>query len=132
MPNFNSITLLGNLTKDPELRATQGGASLCKCGIAVNKTWTVQGERKEKTMFIDFVIWKESGDRFAKMCKKGDPVLINGELELDTWEDRNQNKRQAHKVTVYRWQALKSTEERSPAEQQQRKDAYDEHGDIPF
>jgi single-strand DNA-binding protein len=90
MASFNKVILAGNLTRDPELRYTPKGTAVAKIGLAVNRIWTSEtGEKKEEVSFIDVEAWGRQGEVIAQYMKKGRPLLIEGRLKLDTWEDKN-------------------------------------------
>ena len=90
MASFNKVILAGNLTRDPELRYTPKGTAIAKIGIAVNRSWKNEaGETKEEVTFVDVEAWGRQGEVIGQYLKKGRPVLIEGRLRLDTWEDKN-------------------------------------------
>lgn len=123
---FNSVTLVGNLTRDPELRFTPGGQALCKLGLAVNKSWkNAAGEKQEKVLFINVVCWGKRGETVAQYVKKGQTVLVNGELELRTWETPGGDKRSAHEVNAQEVVFLSNGGG-------QRQEAVSDSNDIPF
>jgi single-strand DNA-binding protein len=96
MASFNKVILAGNLTRDPELRYTPKGTALAKIGLAVNRTWkTETGETKEEVNFIDIDAWGRQAEVIAQYLRKGRPVLIEGRLKLDTWEDKNTHQKQS-------------------------------------
>src|SRR5918997_2017461 len=89
MVSFNRVVLGGNLTRDPELRATQAGVPVCSFGIAVNRVRS----RNEEVDFFDISAWRELGETIATYKKKGDPILIEGRLQYRTWEAQDGSKR---------------------------------------
>jgi single-strand DNA-binding protein len=96
MASFNKVILAGNLTRDPELRYTPKGTAVVKIGLAVNRVWTNEaGEKKEEVSFIDVEAWGRQGEVIAQYMKKGRPLLIEGRLKLDTWEDKNTHQKQS-------------------------------------
>jgi len=100
MASFNKVILAGNLTRDPELRYTPKGTAVAKIGLAVNRTWTTEtGEKKEEVSFIDIEAWGRQGEVIAQYMKKGRPLLIEGRLKLDSWEDKN-TKQKVSKLKV--------------------------------
>ncbi|MSU57691.1 MAG: single-stranded DNA-binding protein [Pedosphaera sp.] len=100
MASFNKVILAGNLTRDPELRYTPKGTAIAKIGLAVNRTWTGEdGVKKEEVSFIDVEAWGRQGEVIAQYMKKGRPLLIEGRLKLDTWEDKN-TKQKVSKLKV--------------------------------
>ena len=96
MASFNKVILAGHLTRDPELRYTPKGTAVAKIGLAVNRVWTTEtGEKKEEVSFIDIEAWGRQGEVIAQYMKKGRPLLIEGRLKLDTWEDKNTKQKQS-------------------------------------
>ena len=90
MANFNKVILAGNLTRDPELRYTPKGTAVAKIGMAVNRSWKSDtGEMKEEVTFVDIEAWGRQAEVIGQYLKKGRPVLIEGRLRLDSWEDKN-------------------------------------------
>jgi len=87
---MNKVILIGNLTKDPELRTTPSGVSVTKVGIATNKKWIdQQGNKQEKAEFHNVVMWRGLAETFAKYMTKGSKCLIEGELQTRKWEDKD-------------------------------------------
>ena len=96
MASFNKVILAGNLTRDPELRYTPKGTAVAKIGLAVNRTWkTESGETKEEVTFIDIDAWGRQAEVIAQYLRKGRPLLVEGRLKLDTWEDKNTHQKQS-------------------------------------
>ena len=90
MANLNKVMLIGNLTRDPELRYTPKGTAVAELGMAVNRVRTNdQGERQEETTFIDVTLWARQAELAQQYLAKGRPVYIEGRLQMDTWEDKN-------------------------------------------
>jgi single-strand DNA-binding protein len=89
MASFNKVILVGNLTRDPELRYTPKGMAIAKIGLAVNRNWTSEsGEKKEEVTFVDVDIFGRTAENVAQYMKKGRPILIEGRLRLDQWDDK--------------------------------------------
>jgi single-strand DNA-binding protein len=90
MPSYNHVTLMGNLTRDPELRYTPGGTAVCDLGLAVNRRWTDKNtnEKKEEVSFLDCVVWARGAEVIAQYCKKGSSILVDGELRQERWQDK--------------------------------------------
>jgi single-strand DNA-binding protein len=84
--NFNKVILLGNLTRDIELRHTQGGQALAKFGMATNRKYTVNGESKEETCFVDLTAWGRQAEVLSQYVKKGSQLFVEGRLQYSTWE----------------------------------------------
>jgi len=94
MANFNKVILMGNLTRDPELRYTPKGTAIAKLGLAVNRTWkTDTGETKEEVTFVDVDAFGRQAETLGQYMKKGRPILVEGRLRLDTWEDKQTSQR---------------------------------------
>jgi single-strand DNA-binding protein len=102
MANFNKVILAGNLTRDPELRYTPKGTAVVKFGLAINRTWKNEsGESKEEVTFVDVDAWGRSAEVIAQYMRKGRPILIEGRLRLDSWEDKNTHQKVSKlKVTL--------------------------------
>jgi single-strand DNA-binding protein len=100
MPSFNKVFLMGNLTRDPEIRYTTGGAGVCSFGIAVNRRFTTShGEDREETCFVDIEVWGKQGESCNTYLTKGSPVFIDGRLRFDQWEDRDSGRKRS-RLTV--------------------------------
>lgn len=90
MRGFSKAIIAGNITRDPELRSTPNGASVCSFSVAVNRVYRDQsGENKEEVSFIDCTAWGKLGEMIANYAKKGSGVLVSGRLSQRTWEDKN-------------------------------------------
>lgn len=89
MASFNKVILLGNLTRDPEVRYTPKGSAVCDLGIAVNRQYTLDsGEKREEVTYVDVVLWSRLAEIAGEYLKKGRPVFIEGRLQMDSWEDK--------------------------------------------
>ena len=89
MANFNKVILAGNLTRDPELRYTPKGLAIAKLGLAINRKWSTEtGEQKEEVTFVDVDAFGKQAETIGQYLKKGRPILIEGRLRLDTWDDK--------------------------------------------
>jgi single-strand DNA-binding protein len=89
MASFNKVILLGNLTRDPEVRYTPKGSAVCDLGIAVNRVYTTEGgERREEVTFVDVVLWARLAEIAGEYLRKGRPVFIEGRLQMDSWDDK--------------------------------------------
>ncbi len=96
MANFNKVILAGNLTRDPELRYTPKGTAIARLGLAINRTWKSEtGENKEEVTFVDVDAWGRQAEVIAQYLKKGRPILMEGRLKLDQWEDKNTHQKQS-------------------------------------
>ena len=108
MANLNKVMLIGNLTRDPELRVTPKGTAICTFSLAVNRKFKDEsgGEREEVT-YVDIEAWGKSGENISKYCTKGRPLFVEGRLRLDQWEDKNtKEKRSRMKVVCENFQFL--------------------------
>ena len=89
MASFNKVILVGNLTRDPELRYTPKGTAIAQIGVAVNRTWrTETGEQKEEVTFVDVDAFGKQAETLGQYMRKGSPILIEGRLRLDQWDDK--------------------------------------------
>ena len=89
MNSVNHVMVLGNLTRDPELRYTPKGMAIAKVGLAINRNWTSEGgEKKEEVTFVDVDIFGRTAENVAQYMKKGRPIMIEGRLRLDQWDDK--------------------------------------------
>jgi len=89
MANFNKVILAGNLTRDPELRYTPKGTAIAKIGLAINRSWkTETGETREEVTFVDVDAFGRQAEVISQYLKKGRPILVEGRLKLDTWDDK--------------------------------------------
>jgi single-strand DNA-binding protein len=89
MANFNKVILAGNLTRDPEVRYTPKGMAIAKFGLAINRTWKNEsGETKEEVTFVDIDAFGRQAEVISQYLKKGRPVLVEGRLKLDQWDDK--------------------------------------------
>src|SRR4026209_1090342 len=89
MASFNKVTLLGNLTRDPEVRYTPKGSAVCDLGLAVNRVYTTDsGEKREEVTFVDVVLWARLAEIAGEYLRKGRPVLVDGGRRMDSWDDK--------------------------------------------
>ena len=96
MASFNKVILAGNLTRDPEMRYTPKGTAVARIGMAVNRTWKSEsGENKEEVTFVDVEAWGRQAEVVSQYLKKGRPLLVEGRLKLDQWEDKNTHQKQS-------------------------------------
>ena len=107
MANFNKVMLMGNLTRDPEVRypsgagregggGREGGSAICKFGLAVNRQWRNQaGEKQEETCFVDIVAFGRTAEVCGEFLSKGRPVFIDGRLHYDSWDDKESGKKRS-------------------------------------
>ena len=102
MASFNKVILMGNVTRDPEVRYTPGGTAVTDIGLAVNRYWMDKSsnERKEETTFIDVTLWGRTAEIAGEYLSKGRPCLIEGRLQLDQWEDRETGQKRSRLKVV--------------------------------
>lgn len=107
--SFNKVFLMGNLTRDPELRHTSSNLAIAKLGLAVNHRYRTQsGENREETLFVDCDAFGRTAEVMSQYLQKGRPVFIEGRLKLDQWQDREGNNRSKHVVVVDNFQFVDS------------------------
>ena len=96
MASFNKVILVGNLTRDPEVRYTPKGSAVCDLGLAVNRQYSLEGgEKREEVTFVDVVLWARLAEIAGEYLKKGRPVLIEGRLQLDSWDDKQSGQKRS-------------------------------------
>ena len=110
MPNLNKVMLMGNLTRDPEIKYTPKGTAIAVFGIATNRSYTLEsGEKREEVTFVDCEAYARLAEVIGEYCKKGKPIFVEGRLKLDTWDDKTSGqKRSKMKVIVEVMQLLGS------------------------
>src|SRR5271156_5546299 len=107
MANFNKVLLLGNLTRDPEVKYTPKGTAVCDLGLAVNDSYKAQdGTIKETVTFVDIEVWGRTAENCKQYLTKGRPVFVEGQLRLDQWETPQGEKKSRLKVRADRVQFL--------------------------
>lgn len=106
MANLNKVFLIGNLTRDPELRSTQSGTNVCKFGLAVNRKYNTQSGSKEETTFVDITAFGRQAEVINQYCTKGKPLFVEGRLQFSTWETKEGQKRSKLDVIVENFQFL--------------------------
>lgn len=102
MSSFNKVILMGNLTRDPELRFSQSNMAICKVGLAVNRRFKdgQTGDWKEEATFVDVTIFGKRGEAFEKYHKKGQSAFVEGSLRYDTWDDKNTGQKRSKLYVV--------------------------------
>jgi single-strand DNA-binding protein len=96
MASVNKVILIGNLTRDPELRYTPKGSAVCEVGLAVNRKYKLEsGESREEVTYLDVTFWGKQGETVSKWMKKGRPLYIEGRLQMDTWEDKTSGQKRS-------------------------------------
>ena len=112
MASYNKVMIIGNLTRDPEIKYTPKGTAIADIGLAVNRNYTTDsGEKREEVTFIDVTLWGRVAEIVGEYCKKGRPLFVEGRLHLDTWDDKaTGQKRSKLKVVGENIQLLGSRE----------------------
>jgi len=96
MASINKVILIGNLTRDPEVRHTPKGTAVADIGLALNRNFTSEsGERREETTFVDVTLWGRTAEIAGQYLKKGRPVYIEGRLQMDTWDDKTSGQKRS-------------------------------------
>lgn len=106
MASLNKVLLIGNLTRDPELRSTPNGTAVADLRLAVNRSWSVNGERREETLFITVVAWGKQAETVQQYLKKGSPMLVEGYLRSRDWEGTDGQRHSLTEVVAERVQFL--------------------------
>ncbi len=125
MASYNHVTLMGNITRDPDLKFTNAGRPYVQIGLAVNESWKdAQGNRQERVHFFDITAWAGLAETIANYKKKGDPILIDGKLQYRQWDAQDGSKRSKVDVVANSVQFLargggeNGRQEQGPAQQQ--------------
>ena len=96
MANLNKVMLIGNLTRDPEVKHTPSGKIVAELGLAINRVWTNdQGQKQEDTTFVDVTFWGRQAEAAQQYLTKGRPIYVEGRLNLDTWDDKETGKKRS-------------------------------------
>lgn len=108
MASLNKVLLIGNLTRNPELRYTPSGAAVCEFGMAINRTYTTSSnEKKEEVCFLEVVVWGKSAEACDKYLQKGAPLFVEGRIQMDQWTDKEtQKQRSKLKIVAERTQFI--------------------------
>lgn len=128
MASFNKVILMGNLTRDPELRQTQSGASVLGAGLAVNESYTAQdGSKRDNTTFVELSAFGKTAENIARFFRKGDPILIDGRLRQESWTDKQSGQaRSKIVVVVERFEFVKSREQSAQTAAKPSAETYDD------
>jgi len=119
MASYNKVILMGNLTRDPELKQTPSNQSVAQIGLAVNRKFKGRdGDMKEETTFVDCEAWGRTAETMSKYLSKGKPVFVEGRLKLDQWQDKDGNNRSKLKVVIDTFQFVDSRGAQSGQSQQ--------------
>lgn len=136
--DLNRVALVGRMTRDPELRQTGSGTAFCKFGIANNRNYTANGERKEEVSFFNCTAWGRTAEVINQWCKKGKQVAIDGRLQQRSWEDKDGKRQSAVDIVVENLQMLgdrtggQSQAPAEPSADPYAGDAPDYDSEIPF
>ncbi len=115
MPNLNRVLIIGTLTRDPELKYLPNGTACAQIGMAINRAYTQDGEKREETTFVDVELWGRTAELAGEYLKKGKPVFIEGRLKLDTWDDKQTDqKRSKMKVVAETMQFIGGRDQAAP------------------
>jgi single-strand DNA-binding protein len=96
MANLNKVLLMGNLTRDPEVRYTPKGTAIANLGMAINRRWTTDtGEQKEEVTFVDVEVWGRQAETANQYLKKGSPLFVEGRLRFDQWDDKESGQKRS-------------------------------------
>ena len=125
MSSYNRVTLVGNLTRQPELRKTKNGAAVTDLGIALNRVWTGEnGQRQEETTFVDVTVWGRAAENAAQYLQKGRSVLVEGRLQMETWQDKQSGQERSKlRVVADTVQFLGSSHESGPSDDDDDRDS---------
>jgi single-strand DNA-binding protein len=131
MASFNRVILVGNLTRDPELRYTSSGTAVTDVGLAVNDRYkNAKGEWVDQPTFVDVTLWARTAEVASEYLSKGSPVLIEGRLKLDTWETNDGQKRSKLHVVGERMQMLARLGEGGSQRPSERQDDYSQTAPV--
>ena len=109
MPNYNKVLLMGNLTRDVELKYTPSNMAVANFGLAVNRKYKAgDGEMKEETTFVDCEAWAGTAENLSKWFSKGKPIFIEGRLKFEQWQDKEGNNRSRLRVVAENFQFVDS------------------------
>ena len=120
MANLNKVFLIGNLTRDPELRYIPSGTAVASFGLATNRTYkSSSGEKKQETCFVRVVVWGRTAEICGEYLSKGSPVFVEGRLQYRAWDSPNGEKRNTLEVKAERIQFIGKTEKAGTAQAEQ-------------
>ena len=117
MGSFSKVVLLGNLTRDPSIGTLPSGATVCEFGLAVNRRWKdADGQTRDEVLFMDCAAYGKPGQTMGQYLKKGNPVLVEGHLKLDRWQDDQGKARSKVRTVVERFQFIGRGEQAQPGQ----------------
>ncbi len=124
MPSCNIVVLMGNLTRDPELRYTPKGTAVAEFGLAINRHYTAEnGDKREDTIFVDVTCWGRTAEIAQEFLKKGSPAHVEGRLDMDQWEDKETGKQRSKlKIVCESLQLLGTRDESKDRDREPRRD----------
>lgn len=132
MANLNKVFLMGNLTRDPELKQTQSQISMCNFGLAVNRTYSASdGSKKDETCFVECTAFGKTAETISQYLTKGKPVYLEGRLSFNQWTDDTGKKRNQLKVICEKFEFLPDGQKKPESTQETASDK-DEYGVPPF
>ena len=133
MPSYNKVLLMGNLTRDPQLKQTPNNMSVAEIGLACNRKFKGKdGEMREETTFVDCEAWGRTAETMAKYLSKGRPVFIEGRLKLDQWQDKDGSNRSKLRVVIESFQFIDSRGDQSSTPPQETATTAPPSDDVPF
>ena len=135
MASFNKVILVGNVTRDIELRYAQSGTAVCEVGLAVNRSWfdKAANEKREEVTFVDVTLWGRTAEIASEYLRKGSPCLVEGRLHLDTWDDKETGqKRSKLKVVGESLQLLGGKPEQRQSYDTSERAQVDNEIEVPF
>jgi len=133
MPSYNKVLLMGNLTRDPQLKQTPNNMSVAEIGLACNRKFKGKdGEMREETTFVDCEAWGRTAETMAKYLSKGRPVFVEGRLKLDQWQDKDGNNRSKLRVVIESFQFIDSRGSQSSTPPQEAATTAPPSDDVPF
>lgn len=100
MASFNRVTLIGNLTRDPELKYLPSGSAIANFGLAINRTWTKDGQKQEEVTFVDITLFGKVAEVAGQYVRKGQPLLVEGRLKTEEWTDKTSGQKRSKLVVI--------------------------------
>ena len=130
MAGFNRVIIMGNLTRKPELRYTPSGTAVADLSVAVNQP---KGkDKKDEVVFVDVTAWDKTAEHCCEYLDKGRPVLIEGRLKLDEWEDKDTGKKRSKLAVVAQSVTFLGSGGKQDSQEQQGQDNFDDKDEVPF
>ena len=132
--NYNKCILGGAITRDPEIRYSTKGSAVCGFGIAMNREWKSEaGEKKKEVTFVDVTVFGRQAEVVAQYFKKGSPILLEGRLKLEQWEDKQTHqKRSALKVILESFSFVNTKSDPQESSESPQPDPVGDTDDVPF